>query len=365
MLNDRTIGYLQWLAARPWLMRKADLWQMAATIIRGDRLTEAQVEAASAARDLRLFGAVAVIPILGPIVHRGGWMAEYFGLTSCQRIRESVRQALANDEVKAILFETDSPGGEVDGTPEVAAELFALRGQKPMLAIVNTMQCSAAHWIGAQADEVIISPSGQVGSIGCWTLHADESAAWEEFGIKWTLIFAGERKVDGNPFEALSDDAKADLQTSVNDVHREFLAAVARARGTTPAAVRDGYGEGRVYGAKQALKLGVVDRIATIDQVLAKLNGVKSNARRAEEPGWWKTALAEIPTEPIHVLEVKAGDEEDPVAPDADGHCPDGYDKGDDGQCYLTKKSQSTADVDQAAIDRDSLELSIAEADAL
>lgn len=361
-MQKHTLGYLQWMAARPWLMRKEDLHQMAAKIARGETMAEAQIVAANAARELKLFGSVAVIPILGPIMHRSGWWSEYFGLTSCQQLRNSIRMAMANDEVKAIVFEVDSPGGEVDGTPELAAEIFGMRGQKPMISVVNTMQCSAAHWIGCQADEIIMSPSASAGSIGCWTLHMDYSALLEAEGIKPTFIFAGEHKVDGNYFEPLSDEARAHLQASVNEVHKDFLASVAKARGTTAAAVRESYGEGKVYSAKQSIKLGVADRIAPLDQVLVKLNGSRSSAGKRADDGWWKAALAELPTEPIVVDTAAAKQSDEPVEPDADGNCPEGYEKGDDGQCYLVKQA---ATVDQAAIDRDELELTIAETDAL
>jgi signal peptide peptidase SppA len=352
MLDQHAVGFLQWMAARPWLMRKEELYQMASSIARGDRRRRADLQNSStpAARQLRVSQSIAVIPIHGPIMHRGGWLAEYFGLTSIQTLREKIRTALSLDEVQAIVFDVDSPGGEVDGTPELAAEIFALRGQKPMIALVNTLQCSAAHWIGSQADEIIMSPSAQVGSIGVWVLHLDQGDLLEKLGVKPTFIFAGDHKIDGNQFEPLSNDARADLQASVDDVHNDFLAAVARARGTTPAKVRAAYGEGRVYNARQALKLGVVDRIGTLDQVVAKLSA-RAGSRRAAGAHWLTSALADLPTDPHAIVRNQ-------VAIDHETLDRAMADAG-------IAATDAAAPVDQAAIDRDFLRLAEAEVDSL
>ena len=98
-----------------------------------------------------------------------------------------------------IVFDGDSAWGEVDGTPELASEIFAARSQKPIIAVVNTLAASAASWLAAQADEIVISPSAQAGSIGVWVLHQDLSGLFEKMGVKNTLLCAGDHKVDANP----------------------------------------------------------------------------------------------------------------------------------------------------------------------
>src|SRR5580704_14701078 len=127
--------------------------------------------AASERRGRNSGGKVAVIPIIGVISHRASMIAEISGPgagTSIQRIKGQFREALQADDCKAIVFDVDSPGGSVDGVMELASEIYAGRKQKPITAVCNSMACSAAYWLASAASEVVITPSGQAGSIGVY-----------------------------------------------------------------------------------------------------------------------------------------------------------------------------------------------------
>jgi signal peptide peptidase SppA len=228
-------------------------------------------------------GAVAVIPIRGVIAHRMGAMDNSSGGTSCEQIAGMLRQCVADDSISSIVFDVDSPGGSVTGMSELAAEVFAARASKQLTAVANGLMCSAAYDIASQAHEIVGIPSSSIGSIGVFTAHQDLSKALEQQGVKVTLISAGKHKVEGNPFEPLSDDAKAVLQARVDAAYGQFVTDVARGRGVSAAAVRSGYGEGRALGATDAKKAGLIDRIATMDDTLARLTGRKSiSGMRAE-----------------------------------------------------------------------------------
>ena len=86
--------------------------------------------------------------------------------------------------ISAIVLDVDSPGGSVFGVEELATEIRAARGTKPVVAVANSMAASAAYWIASQADELVITPGGMVGSIGVLTAHEDISKAQEMAGIK-------------------------------------------------------------------------------------------------------------------------------------------------------------------------------------
>jgi signal peptide peptidase SppA len=231
-------------------------------------------------------GAVAVVPIRGVIAHRMGSMDDTSGGTSTERVASMFRQVLADEQIGTIVFDVDSPGGTVQGCQELAAEIFAARGQKRMIAVANSTMASAAYWIGCQADEVVAIPSAiSVGSIGVFTVHEDLSKALEQEGVNVSLISAGKYKVEGNPFEPLSDEAKAVLQAKVDATYSQFVKDVARARGVSPSDVRNGFGEGRALGAAGAKAAGLVDRIATMDDTIGRLVGRKSaGGMRAETP---------------------------------------------------------------------------------
>ena len=224
---------------------------------------------------------VAVLPIHGHIQQRADIFMSFFGGTSTEQFTREFRQAVASDDVAAIVLDIDSPGGTVAGVAELAAEIFAARGVKPIVAVANGLMASAAFWIGAAAGEIVATPSARVGSIGVFAVHVDNSEALEQRGLKVSLISAGKFKTDGNPFEPLSDSAREELQTSVDEVFDRFTRSVASSRDESVAAVRgERFGEGRLLTASDALRNGVVDRIATLDEVLRDLGVVAAQTQR-------------------------------------------------------------------------------------
>jgi HK97 family phage major capsid protein len=232
-------------------------------------------------------GKIAVLPLYGVVCQRANVVSEYSGGTSTDQFAASFDAAMANAEVGAIVIDCDSPGGSVSGVAELAARVRAARGKgKPIVAVANALMASAAYWICAQADEIVASPSSLIGSIGVFTCHTDESAADERAGIKRTLISAGKFKTEGNSYEPLSDAARAAEQAMVDEFYNMFVAAVAAGRDVKASAVTNGFGEGRVLPARQAVAEGLADRVATLEQVLADLGapsaGMNGKARRAE-----------------------------------------------------------------------------------
>jgi len=210
-------------------------------------------------------GAVAVIPIQGVITKRGGWFSD-----GTDRVSRTLDAAMASKAVGGIVLDIDSPGGSSYGLMEFADKIFSLRGSgKPIIAIANPLAASAAIWAGSAAEQFIATPSGDVGSVGVWSLHIDYSAAMEAEGVKPTFIFAGKYKVEGNPYEPLSDEARAEMQRSVDETYDDFLNAMARNRGVPKAKVLSDFGEGRVLSAARAKAAGMIDRVASLDDVLA------------------------------------------------------------------------------------------------
>jgi signal peptide peptidase SppA len=139
-----------------------------------------------------------------------------------------------------------------------------IRGaQTPVTAIANTLAGSAAYWLASQADEVVVSPSGFVGSIGVFARHVDESAALAQEGLKVTLISAGDYKVEGNPYEPLSDEAQAAIQALVNETYDAFVNDVAAGRNVSAGDVLAGFGQGRMFSAQGAVAAGLADRVDT------------------------------------------------------------------------------------------------------
>lgn len=214
---------------------------------------------------------IAVLPLRGVIAHRAGMMTQASGGTSVESFSAQFREFVADENISAIVLDVDSPGGAVPGVEELAAEIYAARKAKRIVAHVNAMAASAAYWIASAASEISVTPSGEVGSIGVIAAHEDRSARLEKLGVKTSLITAGKYKSEGNPYGPLDGEARAYLQSQVDAFYGMFTRAVARGRGATVAQVREGYGEGRMVLARDALKMGMVDHIETMDELMKRL----------------------------------------------------------------------------------------------
>ena len=220
----------------------------------------------------------------GTIVQRADLFTEMSGGTSTERLSATFAQAVADPSVGSILLRIDSPGGGVYGVAEMADQIFKARGKKPIVAVADSMAASAAYWIASAADEIVVTPGGEVGSIGVFAAHEDISRHLDAEGVGVTLISAGKYKVEGSPFEPLGEEARAALQSRVNDYYSLFVRAVAKGRGVSVDDVRGGFGEGRVVGAQQAVKLGMADRVDTYDATVARLarGGARPSGQRAD-----------------------------------------------------------------------------------
>lgn len=214
---------------------------------------------------------IAVLPLFGAIIPRADLFSEVSGATSAETFGKRFDAMLADPNVKAIVIDIDSPGGQVAGVMELSQKIFDARGSKPVVAVANHLMASAAYWIGSAADEIVTSPSADVGSIGVVAIHEDLSTALQQEGVKVNLISAAPYKTEGNPYEPLSEEARASIQMRVDEVYQQFLESVARNRGISAADVQSGYGEGRVLGAVKALASGMVDRVATMEETIARL----------------------------------------------------------------------------------------------
>lgn len=243
----------------------------------GGRYTADEIEARIGGRGreqrpTQRVGAVAVIPIHGAIVPRASLMTDMSGGTSLESLTTALYEALADPKVSSIVLDVNSPGGSTALVPETAARIRAARKHKPIVAAANTIAGSAAFYLAAQATELVATPSGMVGSIGVYWAHQDTTKLEESLGVKTTLVSAGKWKTDG--FQELTETARAHMQSIVDELYAQMTADIARGRGVPVATVREGFGEGRVVTASNALRLGMIDRIATIDEAVQRAAGV-------------------------------------------------------------------------------------------
>lgn len=256
---------------------------------------------------------VAIIPIHGTLVRRTVGLEAESGLTSYASLAAQLDAALASPEVAAILLDIDSPGGESSGVFDLADRIRAATQVKPVWAVANDMAFSAAYALASAASKVFVSRTGGVGSIGVIAMHVDQSVKDAHDGVRYTAVFAGDRKNDLNPHQPISDQAHAQLQAEVNRIYGLFVETVARHRGLEPSAIRDT--EAGLFFGQAAVGIGLADAIGTFDDALAQL-------LESLSPSPVVSALGAS----LHLqTEFSMNDRTDPAAPDGKAADPAGH----------------------------------------
>jgi signal peptide peptidase SppA len=214
---------------------------------------------------------IAVVSVIGTLVSRSGYLDAASGLRSYGEIADAIAAAMDDASVRGVILDVDSPGGEVGGLFDLVEQITAIRSasKKPLWAVANESALSAAYAIASAADRFYVTRTGEVGSIGVVAVHVDESGADAKAGLAWTFVFAGERKVDGNAHEPLSERARATIQADVDRLYAEFCALVAANRGLSPEAVRST--DAAIYRGELAIRAGLADQLGTLDLAIAEM----------------------------------------------------------------------------------------------
>lgn len=297
-MSRRLRRIMSYVSGTPWAIHPAAAERMLAVLerrIAGKRLEQAQIDEATMA-DREAYaerraaatkrtgrGGIAVVPVYGTLLARDWEFTQmsHGGATSTESLGRRLRQLDADPDVGTIVLDVDSPGGSVGGMTELAAIIRGL--QTLTVAQANVMAASAAYWLASQADEFVVSPSAEIGSIGVYTIHVDARERMAQDGFTPTIVRAGDHKIAANPYEELSPEALSDLQTAVNEHHGMFLADVARGRGIARGQVRERFGDGRMFRAAEAVQRGMADRVATLDETLSRFaSGGRVKRRRAD-----------------------------------------------------------------------------------
>ncbi len=281
------------IAESPWEILRTTLetiMEIVATRDAGHELTpdeiQARIGSGPAVSTASVAGVVGVVPLRGVIMPRASLLLQSSGVVSLEDWAKEFDRMVDDPNVTGILIDCHTPGGSTYLVTETAAKIRAARGTKPIVAIANTLCCSAGYHLASQADEIVASPSSLIGSIGTYMLHEDWSRFWDAAGIDPTYIYAGKYKIEGNPDQPLSEEAREHFQEIVDDVYTQFVNDVAKGRGVRVSEVRNGYGQGRVVPAKLAAEPGSADRAATRAATTARLakGNVTASKARSEEP---------------------------------------------------------------------------------
>jgi len=226
----------------------------------GDDLTRRQ--ARNGSQPFAVVEGIAIIEIAGTLVHRGAWIGQSSGLTSYEGIAAQLQAALADPAIRGIALDIDRFGGEVAGAFDLADRIRTAREQKPVHAFVADHALSAAYALASQADRIILPRTGAVGSIGVVAMHSDMSGALDQKGIAVTLIHAGARKVDANPYQPLPEAVRARIAGELEDLRQLFAETVAEGRGRRLDTLQALGTEATVFRGEAAVFAGLADEVA-------------------------------------------------------------------------------------------------------
>ena len=229
-------------------------------------------------------GGVAIIPVMGTLVRRSSLMSAESGLTSYHHIETMVEDAFADPAVNAVLLEIDSCGGEAGGVFDLAEKLrrLARSSRKPLWAVADEAALSAAYAIASAAEQIWLTRTAEIGSIGVVAVHTDQSAADKEMGFSYSFIHAGRHKIDANPHEPLSDSVRDSIQQDVDALHQQFAALVAGHRKQLSLGAVLGT-EAAVYRGQAAIAAGLADRVGTLAEALDALRAHESPKSQKEK----------------------------------------------------------------------------------
>jgi len=227
---------------------------------------------------------IALLPVQGVLIDRGEFLGDLGGwMTSYEGLAEQFRRVAKDDAVKSVVLDIDSPGGMAAGLFDLTAELGKLKQKKKVYAIAANMAASAAYAIGCTAHEFYVTRLGIAGSIGVIALHVSYARALDEGGIDTTIIYAGDHKPDGNPYQQLSAGARAEMSGSIDQIYQDFVAHVAKARGLDEAAVRAT--QARVFTGDKAVSCGLADGVKSFEELLDHIRTGSSSARGKSSKG--------------------------------------------------------------------------------
>ena len=211
---------------------------------------------------------VGVVSINGPML-RNPDIIDRIILGACNtgEIINAVQEAASRTDIEAIFLDIDSPGGSVNGTPELAQAVAEASKAKYVYAFSAGQMCSAAYWVASQADAIYATPSARIGSIGVILPVVDSSGAFDQAGLKVEVFAAGKFKSAGTPGTSLTDDQRAWLQSEVEETAADFHAAVL-ARGRK---IPDEAMEGQTFSARNAMRFNLAGMVASREEALGRL----------------------------------------------------------------------------------------------
>lgn len=216
---------------------------------------------------------VAIIPVTGPLFRYANLFTMISGASSYELIARDFTVALENPQIKGIILDIDSPGGEVNGVSELSNMVFAARGKKPVVAYASGDAASGAYWIASAADEIVVSETSALGSIGVVGMYQGKSGKSAE-AVEIVSSQSPHKRLDPT-----TDDGRSRLQTRIDSMADVFIGTIARNRNVSAENVQNHYGGGDVMIGAKAVSAGLADRVGSLEGLIAELSSPQKSPR--------------------------------------------------------------------------------------
>ena len=246
------------------------------------------------ARSYQVTNGIAVLPVSGTLVSKTRALQPYSGMTGYNGIIARLQQAISDPGVDGILLDMDTPGGMVAGAFDCADIIARMRDIKPIWALANDMNCSAGQLIASAASRRLATQTARTGSIGVMMAHSNYGAALKTSGVEVTLIYSGEHKVDGNPYEKLPKEVRADFQARIDATRQMFAEKVAGYTGMSVQAVLDT--EAAVFSGQESVDNGLAEQLVNNMDALSVMRDAINKRTMISRGGSMKGTTASADT---------------------------------------------------------------------
>lgn len=217
------------------------------------------------ARKATMRGTTAIVPVTGPIMRYANLFSEISGATSLDMLARDFNAALDDPNVTSIVLNIDSPGGQAAGISEFAQMVRS--SAKPVIAYIDGNGASAAYWIASAAQEIVVSKTSEVGSIGAvFSINAEKS------GKTLDIVSSQSPK---KRVDVTTKEGRSQLQARADKFAQVFIEDVAAYRGVSVDTVLADFGQGDMRMGAEAVAAGMADRVSTLEEVIAGLAGSK------------------------------------------------------------------------------------------
>jgi signal peptide peptidase SppA len=221
---------------------------------------------------------VAIIPVTGPIFRRANLFTRLSGATSVQQLGLDIQAAVDDPNVKSILLNIDSPGGEANGINELANQIAEAATKKPLLSYVGGLGASGAYWLASAGDEIVIDDGAILGSIGVVMSGVDNRGAYEQRGVK-VHTYTSSNAPKKRP-QLGTESGDAEIQKTIDALEDVFIQAVARNRAVTVEKVLTDFGQGGLLVGKAAVESGLADRLGSFEALITEMSAGMRRKRK-------------------------------------------------------------------------------------